>query len=491
VKTLATIAFLFLTLNAFAQWDTLNISTTSVSLDTLASITNKLEDIEASTKGRIDSVTQYYNHSTDKIRKLSSSYQHKIDSLVKRKLPTEKYTRKLDSLNNVQNEMIKKAEAKIQSIKQKATDKLNAIPVPPELQSKVSSLTSALDKIDFSTVSSGIDSPINLKDMNTTLDQIIPSADLKGIPNLPSVEGLPDVTENLGSVSDLTSGVGEHAATLQQGAGEITQGVGQLNNIDQLAESQAMKLGGVKELQSAMGETPNLMPNEEQVKQQVVQQVQTLAVDHFAGKEEILQAGMDKLAKYKNKYESLPNIGDAKKILFSDLKNKPLIERLMPGIQFQVLSKQGNWMIDFNAYEGYRLNSKFTSGLGWNQRMAYNHRSNKVNPQARIFGPRAFSEYKLGKGFFPRIELEVMNSAVPPYTSPVQTVDSRSREWIWSGFIGMKKEYRFFKNVKGTTTIMVNAFHPHGKNLYSDVVCTRFGFEFPMKKKTKSNPGSK
>ncbi len=302
LKKLATIAFILLSQTAFAQLDSLKISASVLPIDTLTTLTNKLDSIETSARGSIDSVTQYYHQVTGKIQGLTSRYQQKVDSLGKLKLPTEKYTKKLDSLSNALAETKLKVEGKIQSIKQKATEKINSIPLPPELQSKVSALTGSLDKLNLSSLSSGINSPIDLKDINTSIDQIIPSTDLKGLPNLPSAEGLGDVGKNVGSVSDLTSGVSEQAGTLQQGAGEITQGVSQVNNIDQLAESQVMKLDGVKDLKEATGNLPvTTMPTEEQAKEQVLQQAQTMAIDHFAGKQEVLQAAMDKLAKYKAK----------------------------------------------------------------------------------------------------------------------------------------------------------------------------------------------
>ncbi len=486
MKKLATIAFIILSHTSFAQLDSLK---RALPLDTLSLLTNKLDSIESSARGRIDSVTQYYQQATGKIEGLSSRYQQKIDSLGKLKLPTDKYSKKLDSLNNLMAETTHKVEEKIQSIKQKATEKLNAIPLPPELQPKVTELTSSLDKIQMPALGSEIKSPIDLGNLNTSLDQVIPSTDLKGISGeLPSLGSVSDVTKDIGSVSDLTQGVSEKAGTLQQGASQITQAGGQVNQLDQLAESQAMKLDGVKDLKDAAGNaTTNLMPSEDEAKQQVLQQVQSVAVDHFAGKQEVLQAAMDKLAKYKTKYESLPSIDNLPKRFFSDMKGKPFRDRIVPGVQFQFLGKQGNLLVDFNAYAGFRLTSKLTSGMGWNQRVAYNTRLDEFNAKARIFGPRAFAEYNLPKGFMPRMEVEVMNSAIPPFSSTV-AVDSRSREWVVSSFIGMKKEYRFIKNVRGTTTVMLNAFHPRNKNLYGDIVNVRFGFEFPMKKKIVSTP---
>ncbi len=458
-------------------------------MDTLATLTGRLDSIEASARGRMDSVAQYYTKATAKVNGLKSQYQQKIDSLSHLKLPTEKYTKKVDSLQNELNVVKQKVEGRIQSIKQKATEKFNSIPLPPELQAKASQLTGSLDKLNLSSLSTEINSPIDLKGLDTSLDKIIPSNGLNGIPDLPTAGGLPAVTKNLGSATDITKGVTEQAGALQQGASEITQGVSNVNQLDKLAESQVMKLDAVKDLKDATGNLPvTNIPSEDQAKEQVLQQVQSAAVDHFAGKQEQLQAAMDKLSKYKAKYESLPSIGDLPKRMFFDLKGKPLVERIVPGIQFQILSKQGNILVDFNAYVGYRLTGKLTSGIGWNQRLAYNRDQHAFNAQARIFGPRAFAEYKLGRGFLPRVEIETMNTSVPPFTTP-KPADLRSREWLVNAFVGMKKEYRFFKNVKGTTSIMFNVYHPRHNNLYADVINARFGFEFPMRKKVKKVNG--
>lgn len=78
-----------------------------------------------------------------------------------------------------------------------------------------------------------------------------------------------------------------------------------------------------------------------------------------------------------------------------------------------------------------------------------------------------------------------MNTTVPPLTR-TPTLDLGDREWVWGAFVGMKKEYRFIRNVKGTALVMVRLFNPEHKSPYGDVINVRFGFEFPMKKKIKS-----
>ena len=51
---------------------------------------------------------------------------------------------------------------------------------------------------------------------------------------------------------------------------------------------------------------------------------------------------------------------------------------------------------------------------------------------------------------------------------------------------GLKKDYKFFKRVKGFTIVqfdLVRLIKPSHNSPYADVVNTRFGFEFPMKKR--------
>ncbi|MEO7991732.1 MAG: hypothetical protein ABI663_19420 [Chryseolinea sp.] len=482
MKKLAIILFVFIGHTAFAQMDSLKFK---LSLDTLTVLTTKLDSVENSVHAKVDSLTQSYYQIADKVQGLTSRFQQKIDSLKNIKLQTEKLTAKIDSLNNVLSQTKQKLETKIESVRQKAIEKIHSVPVPPELQSKVSQLTSSLEKIKLPTLSSEINSPIDFKSLDATLNNLSQSNALTGITDLQS-KGIPNVAENMNGLNGITNEVTTPVGSLQQQAGDMVGNAGQVNQLDKLAESQVSQLKEVKSIQEATGEIPSLMPSEEKAKEQIVQQVQLAAVDHFSGKQAILQAAMDNMAKFQEKHEGIRSIADLPKRWFNDLKGKPLIERIVPGIQFQVLGKQGDILVDFNGYVGYRINSKLTSGIGWNQRFAYNNDRHEFNPQARIFGPRNFAEYRLKKGFVPRMEIEAMNTAIPPFTS-TGPADIHSREWVVTCYIGMKKEYRFIKTVKGTTTIMLNVYHPHNKNIYSDIINARFGFEFPMKKKVKKS----
>jgi hypothetical protein len=214
------------------------------------------------------------------------------------------------------------------------------------------------------------------------------------------------------------------------------------------------------------------------MKEQAVEQIQQAAVDHFAGKEKQLQAAMDQMAKLKNKYSSLNSLTDIPKRRPNEMKGKPLRQRLIPGIGLQILKATDHFMTDFNPYLGYRFNGKLTAGLGWNQRFAYNTARDNFNSEACVYGPRVYTEYNLGKGFFPRVELEVLNTFVPPYVRQL-AADGGERQWVPGAFLGMKKEFRFIKSVRGTSMIMMRLYNKDHMSPYSEVVNIRFGFEFP------------
>lgn len=211
-------------------------------------------------------------------------------------------------------------------------------------------------------------------------------------------------------------------------------------------------------------------------------------MDHFAGKQQVLQEAMDKMSKYKEKYTSLNSLADVPRKRPNEMRGKPLIERIVPAFMVQIQKEGDNLLVDFNPYVGYCFTGKITAGAGWNQRIAYDTKVNDFTAQPRIYGPRIFAEYNLWKGFCPRIETEVMNALVAPTDQPSR-MDLATREWVWGVFFGLNKEYKFLKNVKGTALVMTRLFDPDHKSPYADVVNVRIGFEFPMKKHAKQ--GSK
>ncbi|HYF67184.1 MAG TPA: hypothetical protein VD884_03570 [Ohtaekwangia sp.] len=115
-----------------------------------------------------------------------------------------------------------------------------------------------------------------------------------------------------------------------------------------------------------------------------------------------------------------------------------MIERLLPGVALQVLRKN-DLFLDINPYLGYRITPRPTSGIGWNQRISYSLDHDRFTSASEVYGARLFTEYRLWKGFSPRIEIECMNTLVPPSVGRPVTTDLSNREWVRSIFLGLKR----------------------------------------------------
>lgn len=440
----------------------------------------KLDSIRASAAGSFDSLKHSYDSVNKAANNAVAGIQHKIDSLNNLGLSTDHLTNKLDSITGWKDNKLQDINSKVAELKSKTTEKIKSLELPPELQSKAGELTNMVNKLDASL-------PVaELPDLSMGGSL---SADVPGINNPLSGQSLPGVPNvNIPDVNMPDAGsLGEVGEQVKEVTGAVPKSV---DEVPQAIEQQAGKLSEVGELQKHAGEVDKLkgmagdVKDPEAMKKQVMDEAKKQAVNHFAGKEKELQEAMDKMAKYKQKYSSVQSIAELPKKRPNEMHGKPLIERLVPGIALQI-SRKDDWLVDFNPYVGYRFNARLTVGAGWNQRIAYDADDHNFNAYIRIYGPRLYGEFKIAKGFSGRLETEYMNTIVPARFSSHPN-DPEGREWVFSTMAGLKKEYRFIKNVKGTLFILYNLYDPHHRSPYADKLNMRIGFEFPMKKKKKA-----
>ena len=88
-------------------------------------------------------------------------------------------------------------------------------------------------------------------------------------------------------------------------------------------------------------------------------------------------------------------------------------------------------------------------------------------------------DFKLGKGFIAHLEGERMSTFVP--STFRGNPDTGNREWVWSFMTGLNKEYKIYKNLKGTALIQYNLFNRYYKVPYVDRHNSRIGFEYILK----------
>jgi hypothetical protein len=86
------------------------------------------------------------------------------------------------------------------------------------------------------------------------------------------------------------------------------------------------------------------------------------------------------------------------------------------------------------------------------------------------------------KGFSFRGEAERINNFVAASQVFGQAEDGR--QWSWNFFVGVKKEYKFTKHIKGNIQVLYNVGHYiRNTNAYGDKLNVRMGFDFSLKKR--------
>jgi len=454
--------------------------------DSLLPSFSKIDSIRNNFNLAADSIKTQYKKNLSEIDAQTNRLNHGIDSLQRLNLPTEKYTKSLDSLNQLRQNTVAKFTSKLTALKAKTTDKLNALDLPSQYKEPIQELTHKIDGLNLGTG-----------------DIKIPELDIPGY-SLPKIDGIVDLTSKageignvgtLGNLPDIKTPAGDLGNVTQQAKAyqddikNITQGnLNEVQNLPETIEDQASKIDGLDQLQKQSGVIAEQkakledFKDPEKAKEKAVALAKKAAVDHFAGKQDQLKAAMEKISKYKQKYSSVSSIKDLPKRPPNPMKSKPFMERLVPGLYLQY-QQRNSYLLDVNPYLGYKLTGRFTTGLGWNHRYAYDKNSRAFSSRSKISGPRGYVDFKLGKGFLAHVEGESMNTFVP--STLRGNPDTGEREWVWSFMTGLKKEYRIYKNLKGTALIQYNLFNRYYKAPYVDRLNSRIGFEYVVKKRRK------
>jgi hypothetical protein len=458
----------------------------------------KAEIIRTDFQKRTDSLQRAYQKPINQIQASKLSLQHKIDSLKKLKLPTTRYTTKLDSVNKLAVRKVADMNQKIESLKSKAVNDLKKIQLPPNMQGQTDKLQQSI---------SGYAIPIvNGKIPEVALGQSsIPSIQLpNGINDLPTgsttvpstrgIEGLNQLnlqskSGNTNLPTDLNKTIGVPTEQIRDYKKEIEKvSKGELPDTKQVEQRAEEELKNRSEVKELTGQTSELDKYKKQFGSRpdsamlstAKEEMRTEAINHFAGKEEILKGAMDKMAKLKSRYSEVKSMADLPKRLPNPLKGKPLIERLVPAFTLHFM-KDKNVLMDINPSIAYKIYPKWKAGLGWTERITFDNWKPTVTE--RVYGIRTYNEVSLPKGFQVRGDIEFLNAIIPPLL--LSQNDKGIREWEWNIIVGLKKDFKIHKSLSGNVQTMYRVWSDHDKVPYPDRFIIRMGFELALKKKAK------
>ena len=304
------------------------------------------------------------------------------------------------------------------------------------------------------------------------------------LPDVKGMEGVKDVQANLGKVNEISGKVKGYQGDIKNIA------EGNLDEVKQLPQEIENKVASMAQVQGIEGQAAQykeLMAKWNSdpavAKELALNKAKEMAVNHFAGHDEQLKLAMGELSKVKAKQKDAEVVVDLFKKPENAMKGKSFVERLMPGFNLQIQSSTNLWL-DFNPFIGYRWSSRWTTGLGWNERLSMNLKDAKFIPREHAYGPRSYGEFKLRENFHVKAEAEYLNALV---TSPylVNQAEPNGRAWVWSYFAGLKKSFALSKAMKGNVQILYNLYNPQKRSPYMSRLNIRMGFEFPINKKPK------
>lgn len=419
----------------------------------------------------------------------------RIDSLATLGLETGHLTKRLDSIMTSGVARLDSIAGRVGALQARVDEKLRRLDLPPQVMEETKSWTSKLGQLQqpldmkhLQGVTEKIDPSLNLPEVGAPS---IPDTDLPSLENpisaqaLPGMPEVPDLNFSTGDIGELADPlapieqqVADVVPAVPAGAAEVT------TVLEERAASLPAATGVTEQLDAGEGLNPLIASagDPEAAKEKLIEDTRKVAVNHFAGKEEELQQAMDKLAALKKKYGSIESVANLPKKVPNPMSSKPFVDRLVPGLALQV-GRNVHWLLDVNLYMGYRITTRLTAGLGWNQRVTYSVDANSFSSHSVIYGPRVYGEYGIGKGFSSRLELEYMNTHVPAaFSSNPDNPDGR--EWVFGAMAGMKKTYTITRRLKGTVLLMYNLYDPYHRSPYSNRLNGRFGVEWRIQKQS-------
>jgi hypothetical protein len=446
----------------------------------------KVDSVEAAAISKIDSATRKLNNTIDSLNNLpipGEQYAAKVDSLFKQyrqRLQTE-VTNRSDSLGIG----VKQKLEKIDSVYAARTRVLDSIIMANT--GKSIAMDGKFEGIDLKlpvenkSLDLGIDSPLNVQAVSApdVGNPINPKLNID-LPEVDGLEKLNDVKEVASDVANMSKEVtevseeakklkeGDHSERLEQEIGNQAKRVDEVNQL-----SKQTKV--VDELKDQVESTKDL--NDPEVLQE---KAKKKFVDHFAGKEEMIQKDLDEIGKLQMKYRDIPDARNLPKRRPNEMKDKPIVERLVPAVYFQVYNSD-NTSADVAPYLGFQISGRITAGLSIYERVLLNGKEVAIKVED-LYGYRLSQNFKLASGLYTHLEFDhfedklVKVKAGQGYTG--------SYGWNTKLNFGIQKTYSIGRRFKGSALLLYDVKRikefPGSRNSGF-----RFGFEYQIKKRAK------
>lgn len=457
--------------------------------------------------GWADSLKQRVNTTfTDK----QNAIQSKIDSLLVRNQPTLPFQRKIDSLQNKQQALLSEVSAKQNQLQQKVNaryekwgSKLDSlglklpnasIPGSDKVNGQLAGLnaklpntptfatafvkTTAVEKASVGAPNTSIPNT-SLPSLNTNdFANLNLSKDLNNVGGKLSVPG----TDQMKQWNDQLKNV---ANPLKEATGKLNEAKGVLKDPGKAAEEAAKQLKDVNAISKEMGNADKLMKDNEAMKaaeamkdpEKMKEEVAKKAIDHFAGKEQVLKQAMDQMAKIKKKVPSLESLDKLPKNYKwpkNGLKGKPFRERVRFGINFGAQGRKDSIIVDLFPNVSYNLTGRIELGGGMVYRLRESTKTWQFDQANPVWGFNMFGTFKTFKAVRFRIETDA--ASYPKFGGVGEPIE---RKWRWIWLTGVQTEFKISQHFTGNVQMLYN-FDKSLTAGFPEQLVLRFGVQYRL-----------
>lgn len=475
--------------NKKVQYDSLVKDKWHNKIDSLKSLGN-LEKLKDSLKvtGWADSLR---SNVTGTFVKKENAFRTKVDSLILLNQPITKFQQKLDSLKQKQQSLLTEISAKQTQLQQRVTSRYNKWGI------KLDSLGIEMPNANLSSVTN----KLNLSNTNLPAlpNATLPNTQLPTIPNLDrndfsSLNLSKDLNDVGGELSipnaDQFKKWEEELKNISSPIKSVTGRLGEakdaLKDPGKAAESAVGQIGDVKSVTDKVGVAEKLIEENEAMEtaeklkdpHALKEEVRQKAIDHFAGKEEVLKLTMDQMAKIKQKMPSLESLDKLPKNYKwpkNGLKGKPFRERVRFGLNFGSESKKDTVIVDLYPNISYNLTGRIEVGLGGIYRLRENTKNWQLDQANPVWGVTMFGTFKTFKSVRLRVESDAAS-----YPQIKGFGEAIARQWRWTWLTGVQTTFKISQNF----TCNVQMLYDFDKSLikgFPEQLVLRFGVQYKLK----------
>lgn len=452
--------------------------------------------------GKVDSLKNIVNDADTINRRLWKSLA-KSDSINKKIQNVSNSSGKLTAHVGIGVDSIQHIDAKAQTIQQQMQNKIDSL--QQKIATPVAKVTGISGTTD-TTIPSIEKSMSSIPTMNAPnvaekINVDIPTTDLK----LPSVNtGMSNInlpqSADLDKVHDLkeeTGGIEGKLADADQYKGDLQKiKEGTSENLEKLPEVAEEKLSDIPEAGAASEAITKATAEQAKyeamlqryrdrklLQDEISRKYKAVANDYVMQQSGKVQLAQKQLELSKYKANRIKSVKDVFKKQSDELDEKKFYQRLVPGIMWQLYTKD-IVSADVSLQVGYRITPHLTTGLGGIYRLGFDKHFDYFVQGLQTFGGRVYADLAITKGLFAHSEFEAMKLHPSITTNTREPLSKR----VYESYFGLGKRFNITRNVRGNVLGLYRVEYS-GKLPAASKVSVRFGVEYVFRRPKKKLSG--